>query len=426
MTLSSDASPIWTYLVSGPSVRERLEDLIGHSDPAVAKQRDPQCIRALYGIDEARNCVWWTRSEESYQMLYDKVFRNRHGDDGGGHSQQREAVFELDPIQEALLLIKPGATTFADKIEQKLMTEGFYTAHCLEINKTKSEWGQFYHLLRGNVWFDEFCEWMASDTVLAYSLYRVNAIEQLFEVVGPTNPDEAKAHDPGSLRAQYGTTRMKNGFHFCFDEESVQRERVLLFPSEPKWPLSVPKEKLLVIIKPNAAHLACDRIRAHLVGNGFEIVTEREAHFQEHIYKELDLNIAASDHNYPQSVMYIATGPIVVLVIQKVNGYGDIVDVVGDRDVDIARQRQPESIRAIYGRSLVENAIDVSLNAVQYRRNFEIFFGDDGASASGSPEAEGPSSNPHRHLHEYSDSMSIVANGAFGGGNHKLTLNEQR
>merc|ERR1712079_702554 len=77
------------------------------------------------------------------------------------------------------------------------------------------------------------------------------------------------------------------------------------------------------------------------------------------------------------------------------------------------------------GRSLVENAIDVSLNAIQYRRNFEIFFGDDYGSASNSPEAEGPSGNSHRHMHEYSDSMSIMASAPFGGGNHRLTLNEQ-
>ena len=434
MTLSSDASPIVVYLVSAHSIRQRLRHLIGHQSPQIAKQENPHSVRAQFGIDDTRNCVWWTRSDDSFQKLFDRVFagaehesdrsddeRSIDGLDVGVTAADKKGSFDFETIQETLLLIKPDTVEHHEDVERILMEQGFYTQNVMEVRKSKKEWRQFYVALDGNPWFDQFCEWMASDTVMAYCLYRVNAINHLFDLVGPSDPKEAKANAPGSLRARYGINRMRNGFHCCWDEENVQKEKRLLFPLPGVWPQSVPRDRLLVIIKPKAAQVACDRIRAHLAGNGFDILLEREAYFQQQIYKKLELDVG--QQHYAQSVMYIATGPIAVLVVEKVNGFGDIADVVGHRDPQIARQVNPESIRAIYGRSAVENAIEVSLNEMEYRQNLDVFFVDDKASGSpSSPEADGP--NGHHHLQQFSDTM-MMPNGGYDD-EHRLSVMQQR
>jgi len=416
MTLSSEASPITVYLVSGENVRPRLAKLVGHRSPRRAKEEDPQSIRALYGIDDHRNCVWWTRGDESFRKLHGKLFGGHHSDydsdadlDHGAHggSDAKSRAFELEPVRETLLVIKPDTVCFADAIEDALADHGFFAAKAETLRLDKAEWAQFYHFLADNEWFEELCEWMASGPVRAYSLFRVRAIEYLWELVGPTDPEEAKAAAPQSLRAYYGVDRMRNAFHCCWDEESVARDRVHLFPAPESWPKTVPRDHLLAIIKPNAAKVAGDRIRAHLVGSGFDIVSEREAYFQEQIYKELQLDVAPPQ--YAESVLYIASGPVVVMVLEKVNGFGDIVDVVGHRDPAMAR---PQTIRAIYGRTAVENAIEVSLNDKEYRHNLEVFYADD--KLAGGPHSDAANAidgRRPRHEQQHSESMANVRGG---------------
>ena len=133
-------------------------------------------------------------------------------------------------------------------------------------------------------------------------------------------------------------------------------------------------DRIFVIIKPNTAKLYGDNIRTHVVGNGFEIVREKVVHFNEIIYQNLSLD--CSGRNIDASVKYLASDQIITMIIEKVNGYEEIIDIVGHRDPKQARNQQPDSIRAIYGKDEIENAIEVSLNKDQYLQNKEIFFDD--------------------------------------------------
>lgn len=45
------------------------------------------------------------------------------------------------------------------------------------------------------------------------------------QIIGPMNPETAKKDDPDSLRAQYGTDLIENGFHGSDDPYEANKER---------------------------------------------------------------------------------------------------------------------------------------------------------------------------------------------------------
>lgn len=70
-------------------------------------------------------------------------------------------------------------------------------------------------------------------------LTRVNAIKKWREVIGPTNPDQAREIAPNSLRALYGSKKNTtfNGTHGSDSPESAAREIKFFFPQNPVFPL---------------------------------------------------------------------------------------------------------------------------------------------------------------------------------------------
>ena len=303
------------------------------------------------------------------------------------HSHQSSALsvaFELNPIEESVLLIKPHATAHVRDIEKYLVNEGFYIGKSRPINMPRFLWADFYRQYENETWFDSLCQAMAEDQIIAYILYRTDCVNHLRKCVGATDPAIAAETNPNCLRAIYGIDIIRNGFHCSKTEENVIKERAELFfqdvdsNNHHHHNNSNNKQdelnRIFVIIKPNAAKYYGDNIRTHLVGNGFEIVREKVVHFNEIIYQNLAIDI--SSQYFDASVKYLASDQIIVMIVEKMNGYQDIEKIVGHRDPAIAIQQQADSIRAIYGRDIVQNAIEISLNKEMYAQNREIFFDD--------------------------------------------------
>ena len=67
---------------------------------------------------------------------------------------------------------------------------------------------------------------MISDRTLAVVLSKENAIDDLRELVGNTDPSKAA---PGTIRALYGTNVTQNGVHASDCPKSASREIGFLF-----------------------------------------------------------------------------------------------------------------------------------------------------------------------------------------------------
>lgn len=85
---------------------------------------------------------------------------------------------------------------------------------------------EFYAEHKERPFFPELVEFMTSAPVVLMALHGDNAVNLNREIMGATNPSEAK---PGSLRALYGDSLGENAVHGSDSLESAQREVNLFF-----------------------------------------------------------------------------------------------------------------------------------------------------------------------------------------------------
>eukprot|EP01084_Bolivina_argentea_P044156 81285_1 len=61
-------------LLSKEGIFQDLKEIIGPSDPSIARKINPNSIRALYGKDIVKNCVYYTKSKRHYKKVFSFFF----------------------------------------------------------------------------------------------------------------------------------------------------------------------------------------------------------------------------------------------------------------------------------------------------------------------------------------------------------------
>ncbi|CAN0134169.1 unnamed protein product [Scytosiphon promiscuus] len=159
----------------------------------------------------------------------------------------------VDPIERTLALIKPDATGAGrgSEILARVEEEGFVVVGKIE-GRTwcKEDAEEFYSEHRGKPFFDALVIFMTSGPIIQLCLEKVDAIREWRKLAGPTDSGDAKASEPTSLRALYGTDGTKNAVHgsdslasalreldFCFEEAKEAEETTVaaaLTPTDEK------------------------------------------------------------------------------------------------------------------------------------------------------------------------------------------------
>ena len=89
---------------------------------------------------------------------------------------------------------------------------------------------EFYKEHKGRPFYDELCAFMISGPIVVQVLAGENAIETYRQVMGATDPAEAKR---GTLRKRFALSRSKNSVHGSDSPASAAREIALNFlPNE--------------------------------------------------------------------------------------------------------------------------------------------------------------------------------------------------
>jgi nucleoside-diphosphate kinase len=120
-------------------------------------------------------------------------------------------------------MMKPGAT---GDIISMLEQNGFRIvgAKMLEINKGQAK--GFYAVHAGKPFFDSLTNFMSSGPILVLALEKENAIAGLRDLMGPTNPANAKE---GTIRKKWATNIEKNAIHGSDAEDTAQFELSYFF-----------------------------------------------------------------------------------------------------------------------------------------------------------------------------------------------------
>ena len=115
-------------------------------------------------------------------------------------------------IERTLSIIKPDATkrNLTGKINSKFEEAGLRIIAQKRIHLSKAQAGVFYEVHAERPFYDELCEFMASEPVVVQVLEGERAILKNREVMGATNPAEAA---PGTIRAEFAESVGENSVH---------------------------------------------------------------------------------------------------------------------------------------------------------------------------------------------------------------------
>ena len=131
-------------------------------------------------------------------------------------------------IERTLSIIKPDATkrNLTGKINAKFEKAGLRIIAQKRIHLSKDQAGVFYEVHAERPFYDELCDFMASEPVVVQVLEGEGAILKNREVMGATNPAEAAE---GTVRAEYAESVGENSVHGSDAPETAAAEIAYFF-----------------------------------------------------------------------------------------------------------------------------------------------------------------------------------------------------
>jgi nucleoside-diphosphate kinase len=126
-------------------------------------------------------------------------------------------------------IIKPDAVKAkqAGDILARIERAGFAIAGLRLRHLTRAEAEGFYHVHRQRPFFGSLCDFMSSGPCITMVLERENAILQLREIMGATDPAKAA---PGTIRKDFASSIEANCIHGSDAPETAAFEIGYFFP----------------------------------------------------------------------------------------------------------------------------------------------------------------------------------------------------
>jgi nucleoside-diphosphate kinase len=128
-----------------------------------------------------------------------------------------------------LAIVKPDAVRagHTGKILALLEDAGFVIRAARLVKLTGAQAEGFYEVHRERPFYRSLVTFMTSGPALALALERADAVARLRDVIGATDPAEAK---PGTVRKLYAESKERNAIHASDSAENAAREVAFFFP----------------------------------------------------------------------------------------------------------------------------------------------------------------------------------------------------
>ena len=129
----------------------------------------------------------------------------------------------MSNIEQTLSIIKPDAVerNLDNEIKEMFKNKGFKIIKEKKIQIEKSEAENFYKIHETKPFYNDLCAYLSSGPIVVMVLEKDNAVIDNRELMGATNPKEAKN---GTLRKKYGISIDKNSVHGSDSVENAQIE----------------------------------------------------------------------------------------------------------------------------------------------------------------------------------------------------------
>jgi len=128
-----------------------------------------------------------------------------------------------------LAIIKPDAVAAgnAGKVLAHLETQGFKVKGARMVRLSTAQAEAFYAVHKDRPFFRSLVTFMTSGPCIPMALERDAAVTHLRDVIGATDPAEAK---PGTVRKLFAQSKEKNAIHASDSPENAAREVGFFFP----------------------------------------------------------------------------------------------------------------------------------------------------------------------------------------------------
>ncbi|KAI3512492.1 hypothetical protein L1887_19808 [Cichorium endivia] len=135
-------------------------------------------------------------------------------------------------------------------------------------------------------------------------------------------------------------------------------------------------ERTLAIVKPDGiSGNYTSSIRKVILESGFSIQREVTVQLDEDSVRSFYAEHSTKSF-FPNLVKYMTSGPVLVMVLQKVNAIADWRALIGPTDARKAKVTHPDSIRAMCGQDLERNCVHGSDSRESASREISFFFTD--------------------------------------------------
>lgn len=133
--------------------------------------------------------------------------------------------------EQTLAIIKPDAVSahHTGDILARYEKNGFRIAGLKMIRLSDEQARQFYAEHKERHFFPELVSFVTSGPIVVVVLDRDQAVAKNRDLIGSTDPKQAA---PGTLRADFGTSRGNNAVHGSDGPEAAKREIAFFFTSK--------------------------------------------------------------------------------------------------------------------------------------------------------------------------------------------------
>jgi len=128
----------------------------------------------------------------------------------------------MSNLEQTLSIVKPDAVerNLENEIKEMFKKKGFLILKEKKIQLEKSEAEKFYKVHETKPFYGDLCTYLSSGPIVVMVLEKDNAVLGNRELMGATNPKEAK---DGTIRKKYGISIDKNSVH---GSDSVENAKI--------------------------------------------------------------------------------------------------------------------------------------------------------------------------------------------------------
>ncbi|XP_076807174.1 nucleoside diphosphate kinase homolog 7-like [Clavelina lepadiformis] len=265
--------------------------------------------------------------------------------------------------EKTLAIVKPDAVSKLGTIINCLKENDIQVCKAKMVQLTRKDAAIFYEEHQSKPFYNPLLDYMTSGPVVAMEIMGSDAVKQWRKLLGPTDSNAAREQEPTSLRAMFGTDNTKNAAHGSDSATSAKREIEFFFPSSGKSKLAGTAKYencTCCVIKPHA-------VKSGLIGDILSVIQDagfavtdlsmqniEKANAEE--FYEVYKSVVAE---YQSMVNELCNGPCVALEItgKDQDTANRFREFCGPADPEIARHLRPKTIRAMFGKDKIQNAV---------------------------------------------------------------------